>query len=59
MRSSDSINEEHLNRTNDQRSPQRAAEDRARRERTPEHLREPKQKRLWIPDNDPYSDDPQ
>lgn len=58
MRSSDSLREEHMNRVNSERSPQRAAEDRARRERTPEYLREPKKDRVWVPDNDPHSDDP-
>ena len=58
MRSSDSLREEHKNRINSERSPQRAAEDRAQRERTPGYLREPKEERLWIEDNDPDSDDP-
>ena len=58
MRSSDSLHEEHMNRVNSERSPQRAAEDRYRRRNTPDYLREPKQDRIWIPDNDPDSDDP-
>lgn len=58
MRSSDSLDEERMNRENSERSPQRAAEDRARRERTPEYLREEKKDRVWISDNDPRSDDP-
>lgn len=58
MRSSDSLDEERMNRENDQRSPERVAEDRASWDRTPDYLREPKRERVWIDDNDPDSDDP-